>query len=464
MERAVEKLIEAAHAGNTELLLELHRHHPLLLDRIIVAALLGHCEFAKVVVGLKPELAKALDSSGSSPLHLASAKGYIQIVHDLVLSKPEMCSVLNRDGLNPLHLVAIKGNLEVLKELARTRPEAARASSAQGETITHLCVKYFQMEALKLLLGTESTALACMGVQDLINARDEYGNTILHIAVADKQIETVRHLLKTGKVDDILAQSRRDVLDWDIGNSLQEAGDLKGCAVTGLPSVISSNFPTHTTAHCQARTSSFDDKNPQMPSFLWAEKNSKAKQGDNESHGQLNQGKWLAKKTDALMAMASLMATMAFQAGVNPPGGVWQENIPGQYNAGEAVVAFKYPGIYKYYLSANAIGFFSSLSAILFLISGLPLKRKIFMWGLMMIMWLAITFMAYCYTFSIIAVTPKKSRVPLRHTMNVAVPVWCGVMALLLLRHNLPLSKNWSKRNIDIRKQTYLRALMQRFI
>ncbi|CAH2040373.1 unnamed protein product [Thlaspi arvense] len=279
-----------------------------------VAALLGHCEFAKVVVGLKPELAKALDSSGSSPLHLASAKGYIQIVHDLVLSKPEMCSVLNRDGLNPLHLVAIKGNLE--------------------------------MEALKLLLGTESTALACMGVQDLINARDEYGNTILHIAVADKQIE------------DILAQSRRDVLDWDIGNSLQEAGDLKGCAVTGLPSVISSNFPTHTTAHCQARTSSFDDKNPQMPSFLWAEKNSKAKQGDNESHGQLNQGKWLAKKTDALMAMASLVATMAFQAGVNPPGGVWQENIPGQYNAGEAVVAFKYPGIYKYYLSANAIGFF----------------------------------------------------------------------------------------------------------
>ncbi|CAH2040371.1 unnamed protein product [Thlaspi arvense] len=143
MEQAVEKLKEAAHAGNTELLLQLHRQHPLLIDRIIVgcfgetplhvAALLGHSELARVLVDLKPELAEALDSSRSTPLHLASAKGDIQIVRHLVSTKPEMCSVLNGEGLNPLHLAAIKGKVEVLRELVRTKPEAARATSSQGK-------------------------------------------------------------------------------------------------------------------------------------------------------------------------------------------------------------------------------------------------------------------------------------------------------------------------------------------
>lgn len=45
------------------------------------------------------------------------------------------------------------------------------------------------------------------------------------------------------------------------------------------------------------------------------------------------------------MVVASLIATMAFQAGLNPPGGVWEEtklNNQGilLHKAGEAVMAY----------------------------------------------------------------------------------------------------------------------------
>ncbi|GKC69491.1 ankyrin repeat-containing domain, PGG domain protein, partial [Tanacetum coccineum] len=44
--------------------------------------------------------------------------------------------------------------------------------------------------------------------------------------------------------------------------------------------------------------------------------------------GSTNNEDWLYKKKESLMVVAVLIATIAFQAGVNPPGGVWQENPP----------------------------------------------------------------------------------------------------------------------------------------
>ncbi|GMQ02464.1 hypothetical protein CsSME_00048679 [Camellia sinensis var. sinensis] len=162
-------------------------------------------------------------------------------------------------------------------------------------------------------------------------------------------------------------------------------------------------------------------------------RNSKAKRAKD-----LVQGEWISKKREALMIVASLIATMAFQAGVSPPGGVWQDDSNG-HRAGEAVMAYNYKDSYPYFLRANTIGLVSSLSIILLLISGLPFRKRSFMLALVMIMWLTITSMAFTYAFSIVVVTPKKYRKSLTSTIVVAVIVWCSVMALLLLVHTVHL-------------------------
>lgn len=148
-----------------------------------VAALLGHLDFAKSLLTRNPDLAGKLNSDGSTPLHLASAKGYAEIVKELVSVNPDVGFVLDRDGRSPFHLACIKGRVGVLTELLRVNPELARAvTGGGGESCLHLCVKYNRLEALKVVVEG-------FGKDEFVNWKDGDGNTVLHLAVAKKQLE-----------------------------------------------------------------------------------------------------------------------------------------------------------------------------------------------------------------------------------------------------------------------------------
>jgi len=57
-----------------------------------------------------------------------------------------------------------------------------------GETILHLCVKHNNLEALKLLAEN-------IGDNEFVNLKNDDGDTILHLAIADKQTEVSRNAL-----------------------------------------------------------------------------------------------------------------------------------------------------------------------------------------------------------------------------------------------------------------------------
>ncbi|KAG5591955.1 hypothetical protein H5410_042469 [Solanum commersonii] len=71
------------------------------------------------------------------------------------------------------------------------------------------------------------------------------------------------------------------------------------------------------------------------------------------------------------------------------------------YDAGKAVMAYTHPKSYKYFIYDNSTALVASLSTILLLIGGLPLRKKIFTWALMIIMWLTISSLAITYGISI---------------------------------------------------------------
>ncbi|KAF5936143.1 hypothetical protein HYC85_027272 [Camellia sinensis] len=263
-----------------------------------------------------------------------SRYGYVYLIHEksqavdileVYITEVERqldTKVLDRDGFNPLHLAAIKGKVEVLRELVGKMPQAALPKLNHQQTILHLCVKHFQMDALKLLME-ETDDVQILG---LVNATDDYGYTILHLAVTDKQIQIVKYLASRVDVNainknglmalDILSQSRREVEDWEIGNSIQEAGGLKAA-----------DIPLSGNGNKSARPS-------------------------------------------------NMLSIVVFGKMINlqiPKSKASQYNF---YTAGEAVVAYHYEDSYKYYLRANTIGFVASLNTILFLISGLPFKCK----------------------------------------------------------------------------------------
>ncbi|KAM6541874.1 hypothetical protein CsatB_006321 [Cannabis sativa] len=408
-------LYRAAREGKVATLRELLQQDTLILDRpflinnnsfsetpLHVAAMLGHVDFVKEIISHKPELAKELDMWHSTPLHLAVANDHLETVKLLlsIIDHELLCVAWDEEGRNPLHLAAMRGRLDVLRELLKVAPEAAQVNlkGRSSGTILHICVRHNQFEAMKLLVDV-------IDDYQFVNAKDNYGMTVLHLAVANKQIETVKYLLTNSKIEvnavnsnmftalDILAQSQRSEKDFDIVESLRSYG-----ASRTIDQPLSIKRPI-----IQAAKASLKIPHDHVHQI-------RKNQEDNSKGTSNPEYYWLAKKRESLMIVASLIATMAFQAGISPPGGLWEdngsENIP--HSAGESIISY-YGNIYPYhaYLVTNTIGFAGSLSIILLLVTGLPFCRKFLMWILTIILWVTVTAMTITYLIAIVVTAPR---------------------------------------------------------
>ncbi|XP_039165814.1 uncharacterized protein LOC104428481 [Eucalyptus grandis] len=221
----------------------------------------------------------------------------------------------------------MKGRINIVIELVKARLEVAEHKLSQGQTALHLGVRHNRLETLKVLVEM-------VGDGDLVNAQDDEGNTILHLATLNKQIELTRHLVAPPS--------------------------------TNTPPV--NVFPPE--------------------SFL----------GDIRKQKEDKHEEWIEKKRHSLMIIATVIAAMAYQAGLSPPCGLWDndqkdDNGTILYYAGTSIMAANLPEGYASFWIYNTVSFLASLSTIFLLMSGLPLGKKVMMGILTATMWVTITFM-----------------------------------------------------------------------
>ncbi|XVF88849.1 hypothetical protein PTKIN_Ptkin19aG0083800 [Pterospermum kingtungense] len=435
------RLSDAAMEGNLKSLQQLLKEDPLLLHRstvscvsdtpLHVSSMLGHAIFVKELLNLNPELAPELDSLGCSALHLAAAKGHVEIVKELLKVDSEMCMVRNQDGRTPLHLAAVKGRVNVVMELVQARPDSAWVMTELDETVLHLCVASNRLVSLKSLVQE-------IGKDDeLVNRKDCDGNSVLHIAVAKKQIEIIKFLLAIPRLDinainkngftalDTLIHSPRDLRDMEIDCILRDAGvlsskDLHIIAAEWVPNPVK-----------------IPQKTKSLVSLVSTEETNSKKPITKHKHTD-----WLARKRSALMVVASLIATVAFQAAITPPGGVWQadESVDENGNplkypikAGTAVMAYSQEIEYGQFMIFNTLAFLASLSIILLLVSGLPIKRRRWMWIQMVIMWIAITAQVITYFIALRHMSPDTAAGMLRDVTQISVLTWLCLMGVVFI-------------------------------
>ncbi|XAR56812.1 hypothetical protein NMG60_11037426 [Bertholletia excelsa] len=433
----MERLFKASCSGSVAELEALLQEDELLLDRVFVtcldetplhiAALRGHLDFVKALLQQKPELAAELNSLRASPLHLAAAAGFPEVVQELLQIKPGVSCVYDQDGRTALHLAAMKERVEVINELLRVKPNSIYERLSSGETILHLCVKHNRLGSLKILIGLQ------INDTEFVNSKDHCSNTILHLSVALKQIETVKFLLGIEAVKENVNVKNEhgftalDVVDHypdrDLKSmEIQELLLQSGATRAGQSNLQQPQSPTRDTesSHTTTKTQS-----PKTRCNIW-----KFLSGFWGKYLVPGPG-WFEEVRGHLITAATLTATTAYQSGLSPPGGVWQEYANKKqcvetctsdqpcvkncttvqndyYTPGEAISADLKGYDFYYFVIYNSWSFIASICVIVLAISGLPTKNKFFLYSLVLLVYFALVSMSLAYIYTLEVTAPSE--------------------------------------------------------
>ncbi|KAL6291286.1 hypothetical protein ACE6H2_008796 [Prunus campanulata] len=192
-----------------------------------------------------------MSNDGFSPIHIASANGYLEIVRELLKVDPRLYQLKGRDEWTLLHYAASRGRIDVIREMALSCPESVEDVTIQGETALHLAVKRSQCEAIKALVELVRE----MNKVNILNMKDKLGNSVLHLASWKKQHQVVEGLVGNGNSAGALEvnnvnHSGLTPLDLLL-ISPSEAGDremeviLRGAGAMRAGDIVHSGVPSH---------------------------------------------------------------------------------------------------------------------------------------------------------------------------------------------------------------------------
>ncbi|KAJ9546736.1 hypothetical protein OSB04_019279 [Centaurea solstitialis] len=408
-------LFEASITGNVQVLNALLQEDNFILDRVpltcfnetplAIAAMKGHLDFVRILLSKKPSLAMLLDSQRRTPLHLASAEGYVEIVCELLhVMGPEGCGFRDQDGRTPLHLAAINERLEVIEVLIEKRPDLGREIEENGESILHVCISYNRFEAMKLLSKLWNE-------EDLAKLTDGNGNTLLHVAVIHKQIQTVKYLLQntsiieTGSVVNQYGLTALDVLD----HCPRDLGALEIQSVLMEANILRAKGVKPHSRTFQASVESKYSKNV-------TNTERKLRRDDN--------GNWLEKQRGILILAAVVVATASFYSALHPPGGTFTDSKSGPL--GNAVQTEVFMDDFSKFLIQNTIIMVLSMLILMVLLSGIPLRNTFCLWVLNLATLCIMLFMIITYLQEIAWMSPNTY-------INTPTIIMCAIWILLCL-------------------------------
>ncbi|XP_030974711.1 ankyrin repeat-containing protein BDA1-like [Quercus lobata] len=214
MDERIEKMKQVAQHGNIDAFYILIMEDVKLLediDQLVttticpfvdtplhIAASAGHIPLAMELMRLKPSFAWKPNPDGFNPIHLALLNGQTHMVLWLLKVDGNLVRVQGREGMTPLHYAAItEDHLDLLDKFLKIYPKSIKDVTIRNENALHSALKYDKLEAFLHLvrwLRKNWSQNTILWESEVLNWKDEEGNTALHIAVSKNQPKAVRKL------------------------------------------------------------------------------------------------------------------------------------------------------------------------------------------------------------------------------------------------------------------------------
>ncbi|XP_025826850.1 protein ACCELERATED CELL DEATH 6-like isoform X2 [Panicum hallii] len=327
------------------------------------AAVFQSSEMVDLLLEWRPALAGEVDSGGGTPLHFASSNGDRAVVQAILLAGPPG-TVYKKDhpgGLSALHVAARMGHSRVVEDMLEAFPDAAELRGVDGGTFVHAAAREKRSKVVALAIRNPM-------LRGLLDVQDRDGNTPLHLAVAAGAPAVAEALLQKGKV-------RADVLNND--------GRTPFDLAAGSTSFFTMVSLVVTLAAFRAKL------RPQ-------------RQDHAEPWSGRDVGRWIEKMSDPLSVVAVLIATAAFAAGFNLPGGYSDDgkaNLSGSF-------------AFKSFLVLDTVAVAASVTAVILLVYGKG-SRSAGSWmslaAALLCMWVALICLLLCYYLALSSVTNTRA-------------------------------------------------------
>ncbi|KAJ3161457.1 hypothetical protein HDU86_007239 [Geranomyces michiganensis] len=185
------------------------------------AAFKGDHNLVASLVTANPDAVHAKDEDGRTALHWAASGKHLEITRALLAAGADATKA-DDGGMTALHIASSTGSHELLGLLLAAAPAAIDNKTESGQTALHYAASKNYADVVDALLNAGAdpasrdqygqtpmhrasargwVRIAARLKQDpraKVNVRDALGNTPLHVAAEDVQIDVIKYLLSAG--------------------------------------------------------------------------------------------------------------------------------------------------------------------------------------------------------------------------------------------------------------------------
>ncbi len=147
-----------------------------------IAAYFGHANFILALEKINKDLLRERNAKGRTPLHIAAAKGYLEIVQILILSGAPL-DAQDNEGNTLLHLVSYFGHEKIAANLEKAGSNL-NGKNLKGQTPLHIAVFRNNLQMVRLLIELGAN----------LNEPDNQGRTPQDIAKLRGYVEVILEL------------------------------------------------------------------------------------------------------------------------------------------------------------------------------------------------------------------------------------------------------------------------------
>ncbi|XP_039160571.1 protein ACCELERATED CELL DEATH 6 [Eucalyptus grandis] len=133
------------------------------------------------------------DSRGKNVFHLAAYMNRPRVFELLIPNIEYLGRQWDMNGEEPIHIASKRGYVDIIEKLS----QITRWRSKQGQTVLHIAAKYGRTSLVRYLLRHPK-------LKDLINEADDDGNTALHMAAMHSQPATLIPLILDKRIKPFL--------------------------------------------------------------------------------------------------------------------------------------------------------------------------------------------------------------------------------------------------------------------